>query len=192
MIKTIAIITVIIAAIFLFTRYNKASSLHLDAKGVTIEVKQEKFFLEASHVKMTPLTFSNLSVLQTKLSSGAYYEIATCESLYEFNQNTKHLIRTLFDAKKLDELFNIGGVRAMRVTLKNAQVINMFVDDNPGEGLKLFYGIPFNEYTKIVKAIQKEKFQEFPVGGMLELPAPMTKWSEKHNNFDGIIQSIDY
>jgi len=192
MIRNIAIITLIIAAILLLSYYYKASTLLLDAKGVTIQVDKNKISLESSRVKMTPLTFSNLSILQTKLSDGSYYEVAKCESLYEFNPNTKHLILTIFEAEKLDELFNIKGVRAIRVTLKNAQVINMFVDDNDGKELKLFYGISFNEYTKIVKKILGKEFREFPVGGMLELPTAMTKWSEKHNNFDGVVQSIDY
>jgi len=192
MIKNIIIITLIITAVLLLSYYNKVSTLVLDSKGVTINVNKSTTFLEASRVKMTPLTFSNLSVLQTKLSNGTYYEVATCESLYEFNQNTKDLIFTIFEAEKLDELFNIKGVRAMRVTLKNSQVINMFVDDNDGKELKMFYGISFNEYSKIVEKILGKKFKEFPVGGMLELPIAMTKWSEKHNNFDGVIHSIDY
>jgi hypothetical protein len=164
----------------------------LDAKGVTIKVNNTSVFSEASRVKMTPITFSNVSILQTKLSNGAYYEVATCDSLYEFNQNTKHLILIIFEAEKLDELFNIKGVRAIRVTLKNSQVINMFVDDNDGKELKLFYGIPFEEYSRTVEKILGKEFKEFPLGGMLELPASMTRWSEKHNNFDGVVQSIDY
>jgi len=192
MIKTIAIIIVIIATIFLLLYYNNSSKLELEDKGVTIEVNKQTLFIEASHLKMRPITFSNLTVFQTKLSNGTYYEVATCDSLYEFNHNTKHVIRTIFEAKKIDELFNIGGVHALRVTLKNRQVINMFVHDNDGKTLKIFYGIPFEEYSRSVKKIMGKTFQEFSIGGMFELPTAMTKWNEKHNNFDGVIQSIDY
>ena len=141
---------------------------------------------------MTPLTFSNLTIIQSKLSNGAYYEVATCESLYEFNPDTSSVIKTIFEARELDELFSIGGVRAIRITLKNSQIINLFVDDNDMKELKIFYGISYDEYSKIVERILGKKFKELPVGGMLELPMAMTKWSVIHNNFDGVISSIDY
>jgi len=192
MIRNIIIIILIIVAIFLLTSYSKSSSLILSSKGVTLLVNNKTIFLEGRHVKMTPLTFSNLTIIQSKLSNGAYYEVATCESLYEFNPDTSSVIKTIFEARELDELFSIGGVRAIRITLKNSQIINLFVDDNDMKELKIFYGISYDEYSKIVERILGKKFKELPVGGMLELPMAMTKWSVIHNNFDGVISSIDY
>jgi len=192
MIKNIIIISLIIAAIFLLSYYYKSSSLTLNSKGVTLVVKNKTIFIDGRHVKMTPLTFSNLNIIQSKLSNGAYYEVSTCESLYEFNPDTKSVIRTIFEAKDLDELFSIRGVRAIRVTLQNSQIINLFVDDNDMKALKIFYGISYDEYAKIVKEVLGKEFKEFSVGGMLELPMAMTKWSVIHNNFNGVISSIDY
>jgi len=192
MTRNITILIIIIAAIFLVSYYYKASSLNLTSKGVKFTVSKNTVFLESTVIKIVPITFSNLTVMQNKLSNGTYFEVATCEPLYEFNQNTKQVIETIFEAEKLEELFSIKGLRAMRVTLKSAQVINLFVDDNDMKELKIFYGIPYDTFSKTVEEILGKKFKELPVGGMFELPTSMTKWNVLHNDFDGVIHSMDH
>ena len=172
--------------------YYKASSLNLDTKGIKLKVKEKTVFFETTAVKIMPITFSNVNIMQTKLSDGSYYEVATCEPLYEFNQNTKELIQTLFEAKKVDKLFSIRGLSAMRVTLKNSQVINLFIDDNDRKELKFIYGIPYEIFSPAVKKLMGINFKEFPVGGLFELAAPMSKWSVLNNDYNGIITSMDY
>jgi hypothetical protein len=172
--------------------YYKASSLHLDDKGITLKVKEKTVVFENTRVKTTPIVFSNVNIMQSRLSDGTYFEVATCESLYEFNQNTKDVVQTLFEAKKVDKLFSIRGLSAMRVTLKNSQVINLFIDDNDMKELKYVYGIPYETFSPAVKKLMGINFKEFPIGGLFELPAPMSKWNVIHNNFDGIITSMDH
>lgn len=80
----------------------------------------------------------------------------------------------------------------MRVTLKNSQVINLFIDDNDMKELKMVYGIPYDTFSPAVKKLMGSKFKAFPIGGIFELPIAMTKWNVIHNNFDGIITSMDH
>ena len=192
MTRNIIIATLIIIAILLLAYYYKASSLNLDEKGITLKVKEKTVFFETTRIKTIPIVFSNVDIMQSKLSDGTYYEVATCEPLYEFNHNTQDVIQTLFEADKVEVLFSIRGLRAMRVILKNAQAINLFVDDNDIKELKLFYGIPYETFSPAVKKLMGINFKELPVGGLFALPAPMSKWSVIHNDFDGIISSIDY
>ena len=192
MTRNITILILIIAAIFLLSHYYKPSTLKLTPKGVSINISKEKFFLESTVQKIVPITFSNLTVMQSRLSNGTYFEVATCESLYEFNQHTKNVVKIIFEADKVEEIFSINGVRAMRVTLKNAQVINLFIEDNDMKELKMFYGIPYETFSKTVKEILGKEFKELSIGGMFELPTAMTKWSVLHNDFDGVISSIDH
>jgi hypothetical protein len=192
MTRNIIILLIIIAAIFLVSYYYKPSSLKLSPKGVDIQVNSKHIFLESTVTKITPITFSNINIMQNKLSNSTYYEVATCESLYEFNQQTVELIKIIFDAEKAEDIFSIKGLRAMRVTLKNAQVINLFVDDNDMKELKIFYGITYETFSKTVESIMGKKFQELSIGGMLELPTAMTKWNVIHNDFDGVISSVDH
>ena len=192
MTRNITILIIIIAALFLVSYYYKASTLKLTPKGVNIDVNTEKIFVESTVTKITPITFSNVTIIQNKLSNGSYFEVATCEGLYEFNQNSKKVIQTIFEAEKIEEIFSIRGLRAIRVTLKSAQVINLFVDDNDVKELKIFYGIPYDTFSKTVAQIMGDDFKELSVGGMFELPSSMTKWSVLHNDFDGVISSIDY
>jgi len=192
MTRNITILIILIAAIFLVSYYYKASSLKLTPKGVAIDVDQNKIFLESTVTKVIPITFSNLTVMQNKLSNGTYFEVATCEGLYEFNSNTKALIGTIFEAEKTEEIFSINGLSALRITLKNSQVINLFVEDNDRKELKIFYGIPYETFAKTVEKVMGKTFKGLSVGGIFELPAGMTKWSVLHNDFEGVISSIDY
>jgi len=112
--------------------------------------------------------------------------------LYEFNQNTKEVIQTLFEADKVEVLFSIRGLRGMRVILKNAQVINLFVDDNDMKELKLFYGIPYDIFSPSVEKLMGGKFKTFTIGGLFELPTAMTKWDVIKNDYEGIIVSMDH
>ncbi|MCF6205037.1 MAG: hypothetical protein L3J59_15445 [Methylococcaceae bacterium] len=172
--------------------YYKASTLNLSDKGITLKVKEKTVFFETTRIQTTPIVFSNVDIMQSKLSDGTYFEVATCEPLYEFNQNTKELIKVLFEAKSVDTLFSIRGLSAMRVTLKNSQVINLFIDDNDMKELKFVYGISYETFSPAVKKLMGMNFKEFPVGGLFELPVPMSKWSVIHNDFDGIITSTDH
>jgi len=192
MTRNITILLIIIAAIFLLTYYYKASALNLTSKGVELQVEKKKVFLESSVSKIIPITFPNLTIMQNRLSNGTYFEVATCESLYEFNQQTKNVMKIIFEAEKVEEIFSIKGLYAMRITLKNAQVINLFVEDNNMKELKIFYGIPYDTFSKTVEEIMGKKFKTLSVGGMFELPTAMTKWSVLHNDFDGVISSNDH
>ncbi len=192
MTRNIIIAILIITAMLLLAYYYKASSLNLDAKGVTLKVKEKTAFFDSTNIKTTPIVFSNVNIMQSKLSDGTYFEVATCEPLFEFNQNTKDVINTLFEADKVEVLFSIRNLSAMRVILKNAQVINLFVDDSNMKELKLFYGIPYDTFSPVVEKLMGGKFKKFTIGGIFELPKAMTKWDAKHNNYDGIIVSTDY
>ncbi|CAA6822782.1 MAG: Unknown protein [uncultured Sulfurovum sp.] len=192
MTRNIIIVILLIIAILILAYYYKASSLKLSDKGIVVSVKEKNVLFESNKIKTIPITFSNVNIMQSKLSDGSYFEVATCSPLYAFNQNTKDLVQTLFEAKKVDALFSIRGLSAMRVTLKNAQVINLFVDDNNMKELKFLYGIPYEIFSPAVKTLMGKSFKEFPVGGLFELPMPMSKWNVIHNNLDGIITSLDY
>ena len=192
MTRNIIIAIILLIGILFLAYYYKASSLSLDVKGTTLKVKEKTVFFESTGVKIMPIVFSNVNIMQSKLSDGTYYEVATCDALYEFNQNTKELIQTLFKADRVEVLFSIRGLSAMRVILKNAQVINLFVDDNNLKELKLFYGVPYDTFSPAVEKLMGADFKAFSIGGILELPIAMTKWDVIHNNYDGVIVSMDH
>lgn len=186
--RNIIILSIILTLAIVFIFYYKPiSSLRLSSKGVTIKLNK-KIFIETIRTKIIPLTFSKLSVMQSLLSNGTYFELATCEDDYRFNHNVQELIEKLFGASSVEKLFERKGLYAMRVTLKNAQVINLFVENNNPKELKIFYGIEYEAFSKMVKKIMGKKFKELPIGGMLELPISMTKWNDLANDFDGVLE----
>lgn len=192
MTRNFIIITLLIVVILVLAYYLKPSSLTLDAKGVTLQVKEKTFFLEGNKVNTTPLTYNHVDIMQSKLSAGTFYEVATTEALYEFNGDLKSIIKALFKAQKVQRVFSQRGVDAFQVTLANAQVVNLFTQFTDTKELKFFYGIPYDEFLSIVKEVMKNKFDAIPVGGLLELSVALTDWSVVQANIDNLVVSIDH
>jgi len=193
MTRNIIIAVVFILIIVLLAYYFKPSSLSLSEKGVSLQVKQKTFLLESTSVKKSAIHETHLNIMQTKLSDGSYYEVASVEPLYEFNYNLSNIIKIIFKAEKVEEIFAIRGVSAMQVTLKNAQVINLFLEDIDQKELKIHYGIAYDVYVSYIKQIMGNEFTAVPVGGLLDLPAPMTHWDlVRADTSAEILVSIDH
>lgn len=192
MTRNIIIITLLIIIVLLLAYYFKPSSLTLNGKGVTLEIKEKTFVFESTTVKTSPLSFNHVDIMQTKLSDGTFYEVATTEALYEFNGDLRSVIEAIFKAQKVEIIFSKRGVNAFQVTLKNAQVVNLFTQFTDPKELQLFYGIPYDEFLPIIKRIMKNNFELLPVGGLLELSMPLTHWDVVQANVDDTIVSIDY
>ncbi len=187
MIRNITILIIIATAIFLMFSYSKSSSLMLTSKGVEIKLNNRAIFLESIRNKVMPLTFNRLSIMQNSLSDGTYFEIAMCEDGYSFEENTEGLIGKIFGADSVENLFFKDGIYLMRVYLKNRQVINLVVQKSDPKELKIFYGIPYENFSNIVEKIMDKKFKAISLGGLFELPITMTKWNELSDEFQGII-----
>ncbi|HHD82023.1 MAG TPA: hypothetical protein ENK82_08860 [Campylobacterales bacterium] len=193
MTRNIIILVAVFIIIVLLAYYFKSSSLSLDEKGLKLEVQDKTFYLESTVLKRTPIMFSNVDIMRYQLSDGTYFEVATVDDLYEFNSDVDRVIKAIFKAEKLETLFSRRGVKAMQVTLENSQVINLFVEDTDSKSMKIHYGIAYDNYLLIVKKVMGKEFKVFPVGGLLELPAPMTHWDVVMSDINAeIIMSIDY
>jgi len=136
---------------------------------------------------------TNINVMQHKLSNGSYFEVATVDALYEFNSDITGILKAIFQAEKLETIFLKRGVSAMQVTLKNSQVINLFVENTDSKELKIYYGVSYDEFLPIIKQVAKNDFKPLPVGGLLELPSSMTNWESAIRDFNTeIIVSMDH
>ncbi len=187
MIRNITILIIIVTAISLMFYYSKSSFLTLSSKGVEIKLNNKTVFLESIRNRVMPLTFSRLSIMQNALSDGTYFEIATCEDGYYFEQNIQELIGKIFEANRVEEIFSKSGIYWMRAYLKNRQVINLITQSSTSKELKIFYGIPYEKFSNILEKIMGREFKTLPLGGLFELPIAMTKWNELSDEFQGII-----
>jgi len=187
MIRNITILIIIATAISLMFYYSKSSSLILSSKGVEIKLNNRTIFLDSIRNRVMPLTFNRLSVMQNALSDGTYFEVATCEEGYYFEDNMQKLIGKIFEANRVEELFAKGGIYGMRVHLKNGQVINLVAQNSDDKKLKIFYGVPYEKFSNILEKIMDRKFKTLPLGGLFELPVAMTKWNELSDEFKGVI-----
>ena len=187
MIRNITISIIIATAISLMFYYSKSSSLTLTSKGVEIKLNNRTIFLDSIRNRVMPLTFNHLSIMQNVLSDGTYFEIATCEEGYYFEKNMQELIGKIFEADRAEALFAKGGIYGMRVHLKNGQVINLITQNSNNKELKIFYGIPYENFLNILEKIMGKKFKTLPLGGLFELPIAMTKWNELSDEFKGVV-----
>jgi hypothetical protein len=196
MIKNIIIFIVFIATVFLINNYYKRSSLTFKDNRIILKVKEKSVLFDYNLLYSQNLSFSNINIVQSKLLSkkgnNSYFEVATTEALYEFNQQTEEVVKTIFEAKKLNSICTINGIRAIQVILKNSEIINLFVDDNDMKELKFFYGLPTKVFAQTVEKLQGLEVKLLDDGRIVQLKEPMSRWNVKHHDIDGVISSIDY
>ena len=196
MMKNILILMVVLATIFLINNHYKRSSLNFKDNKIILKVKEKTINFDYILVGSKPLIFSNINILQDQLVSQngnrVYFETARTDALYEFNQQTESIVKTVFNVNTLNVLCSINGLRAIQITLKDREIINLFVDDNDMTELKLFYGLPTKVFAKTIEQLQGVESKELERASALELLEPMTKWTVEHHDIDGIIHSMDY
>jgi len=195
MIKNIMILVLLFAVAFLINIYYKKSSIKLDNDKLILNVKDKSIFLDYTLKKSENLTFSNLNVTIKKLAltgSNTFFEIATADSLYEFTGNRELIVKTIFEAEKINEIFSINGLSAIEVVLKNDKVVNLFVEENDIKELIFFYGLKTDLFIKTVKRLQGKDVKLLYQESVKTLLEPATHWSVQHNDIGGVIQSVDY
>jgi len=196
MIKNIIIFIVFLATIFLIHNYYKRSSLNLKENTIVLKVKEKMLIFDYIFLKSKNLSFTNINILQNKLRNKEgnviYFEIATAEPLYEFNQKTEEVVKILFEAKRLYPICSINGVRAIQVVLENDKIINLFVDDNDMKELKFFYGLSTNFFIQTIEKLQGLEVKVFEKNEIFPLTDPVSQWNITHHDIDGIIYSTDY
>jgi len=196
MIKNIIIVVVFLLAIFLLNRFYKQSSMSYKENQVTLKTKHGTASIKYNLSKSNLLNFSNITIKQIHLAdskNSTFYEEASIEGLYEFSRTKEHIVKTLFEAKKVTTLLSLNELIAMQVTLKNNQIVNLFISDNSNKEFQLFYGLSTLDFHSILDKIKGEEIS-ITLNKTLAIPAdkPLTQWSVQHNDIDGIVSSIDY
>ena len=192
MLKNIIILVILAVVIFALSYFYKQSRLELRPNMVTLKVGVQDFNLSYSDKKEESQKFSNVEIKQYSLKSGdekLFFELATIEGLYEFNYNPKEIITKLFDAKKINSIFTKNGLEALQLTLSDNQRVNMFMLQTDNKELRLFYGLSDKTFSQIVEKLVGQKVEPIEAS---KLTKPISLWSTKVNDIDGLISSIDY
>ena len=192
MFKNIIILIILASIIYALTYFYKQSKLELTPNMVTLKVETNDFNFPYSKRKKESQIFSNVDVEQYILTSGEerlFFEQATIKGLYEFNYSPKEIINRLFNVKESNSIFTKNGLEALQLTLPNNQKINMFMLQNDNKELRLFYGLSDKAFSKSIEKLVGKKVSPIEA---TKLTKPISLWSTKVNNIDGIISSIDY
>ncbi|HIO96102.1 MAG TPA: hypothetical protein EYG67_04700 [Campylobacterales bacterium] len=193
MLKNIIILVVLAVAIFALTLFYKQSSFELTSQSLIVKTKQHGVVFPYNEIKKDKHSFSNVKLIQHTLKSGdekLIYEVATVDGLYEFNDNPKEVVVKLFDAKNSISLFTNNGLEALQLTLANNSKVNLLLIQTDTKELHLLYGLSDKLFAQSVE--QLSGMTNTPSIGAVALLEPLTKWSVKVNEIDGIISSIDH
>jgi hypothetical protein len=193
MFKAISILVVLAMGIFILAYFYKPSELKLKDNEILLQVGMQEYSYPYSLMNKDTKNFSNLEVTQYTLNSGdeiLIYEKAEVEGLYEFNSNPKEIITKLFDAKLVKTVFEKNGLGAFVLTLSNGDKMNLFVLQTDSKEMKLFYGMSDKLFSENIEKLTGKKVELKNDG--ISPAKPITLWSDKVNNIDGIIVSTDH
>jgi lysophospholipase L1-like esterase len=189
MLKTISILVVLAAGIFVLSYFYKPSRLELTSKMVIIKAGANDCNYPYRVIKRDRENFSNLILKEYMIESGEeqlIFEIATVEGLYELDNNLQRVILELFDAKRTHTLFAKNGLEALQIELKDHRYINLFVLFNDSKEIRLLYGMSQQAFAKNLKSLLGE---ERELLNSVTATKPLTHWREK---VDMLISSIDH
>ncbi|NOZ91159.1 MAG: hypothetical protein GXO60_07760 [Epsilonproteobacteria bacterium] len=194
MLKNIIIAVVLIGGILLLTLFYKKSSFNLKSDTLVLQTPKNKVVYPYKSVKSDVKNFSNVSITQYTLTGNKeklIYEVATINGLYEFNGNPKDIILKLFDAKNIKTLFSKNGLEAVEVTLANDKKINLFFLQTDNKKVEFLYGLSNSLFEKSIKELSGKDIKLHDRDIFL-VSKPITMWSSKVNDIDGVIGSIDH
>ena len=192
MLKNIIILIILAVVIYAFSYFYKQSKLDLTPNMVTIKVEMQDVNISYDDIKENILKFSNVEIKQYSLKHNnekLFFEVAIIDGLYEFNYNPKEIIDKLFNVKKRNLVFSKNGLEALQLTLSDNQRVNMFMLQIDNKELRLFYGLSDELFSKVVEKLVGQKVKPIDAS---KLTKPISLWSTKVNDIDGLISSIDY
>ncbi len=192
MLKNIIILIILAVVIYAFSYFYKQSKLDLTPNMVTIKVEMQDVNISYDDIKENILKFSNVEIKQYSLKRNnekLFFEVAIIDGLYEFNYNPKEIIDKLFNVKKRNLVFSKNGLEALQLTLSDNQRVNMFMLQTDNKELRLFYGLSDELFSQVVEKLVGQKVKPIDAS---KLTKPISLWSTKVNDIDGLISSIDY
>ena len=192
MLKNIIILIILAVVIYAFSYFYKQSKLDLTPNMVTIKVEMQDVNISYDDIKENILKFSNVEIKQYSLKHNdekLFFEVAIIDGLYEFNYNPKEIIDKLFNVKKRNLVFSKNGLEALQLTLSDNQRVNMFMLQTDNKELRLFYGLSDELFSQVVEKLVGQKVKPIDAS---KLTKPISLWSTKVNDIDGLISSIDY
>ncbi len=192
MLKTILILVILAAGIFALSYFYKPSRLELTPHMIILKVGAKDANYPYSVIKKESKTFGNLKLKQYTIeyeNEKLIFEEAMVDGLYEFNANPRSLISKLFDIENIHSIFVKNGLEALRLTLKSGERINLFMLQQDSNELRLLYGMSDKSFSEKVEKLVGKTLESFNAS---PIDQAVTLWSNKVNDMDGVLNSIDH
>ncbi len=194
MLKAIIALIVIVIAILMLNHFYQKSTLELNSNEVKLKVNNQEVLLTYQTRKNIPTTLSNVQIERSEVLVGdelLYFESAQTENLYEFNYNPEQIVSILFDAKRTEPLFSKNGLQAIKITLADSRIVNLFTTQHDTKELQLVYGFSDKKFKEVVEQLSSTT-KVSDSSGSFTLSEPLAKWSVEHVDIEGVVSSIDH
>ena len=154
-IKQIILITVL----FIFTGC-ASSDLHYTKDTLYLTVDKTSLDLQGTEVASKRNNFSILFLnqKQIRLKDGSIivYENARTDMRYEFATTPQRIVKYLFDAKQVIELYGHASLYAYQVILVDNSVLNLIVQKKSPQELTFLYGLNTQRFNHILHTLTQQ------------------------------------
>ena len=161
---------------------------------LTLSMDEQRVTLPAILIKQHFENYNNLYVKQKVLrlddNSLVVYEDVKTDELYEFENTTTWITSVVFDAKKMYTVYAHSHLYAFQVLLQNNQILNLMVQQDDTQTLRLLYGMDTKTFNTIIKRLDsnaKEAYYKDVVRIEDINHALLSQWSVRKIHFTPLI-----
>jgi hypothetical protein len=157
----------------------------LSARGLTLDTKHDNY----------PELELNQSIIELDDDTLLVYEEVQADLAYQFQYSTPQSIEMIFDAKKLNLLYQRNNLYFFQLELKNGKFLNVVAQQSDMQSLTQLYGFTNLQMKKIINKISKEdkklKLNEDIIVFEHFEGSYLSTWSTKLIAIDGLMTVAD-
>jgi hypothetical protein len=157
----------------------------LSARGLTLDTKHDNY----------PELELNQSIIELDDDTLLVYEEVQADLAYQFQYSTPQSIEMIFDAKKLNLLYQRNNLYFFQLELKNGKFLNVVAQQSDMQSLTQLYGFTNLQMKKIINKISKEdkklKLNEDIIVFEHFEGSYLSRWSTKLIAIDGLMTVAD-
>jgi hypothetical protein len=124
--------------------------LYVQMEDVVMQMQETPVAKKRTNFKSL---FLNQTVLRTKAGNLWVYEDARTDFSYEFEPTMMRTLDVIFETRRKIPVYARAHLHAYQVILPSGQILNVIVQQDDSQHLKLLYGMSTQELNRILKQI---------------------------------------
>ena len=152
------------SALLLLVLFSGCTSSYLtlrDNKNIVLGFGDEQILFAGDIVKENYIDLSPGYIYQyvSKQEEGGLlvYETTVLDMNYRYNYGTLRTMKIIFDAKRVEIIYNANNLTYYQIELKSNDVVNVITKQNTDEDLTFAYGFTHEQFSTVLKRVKKPK-----------------------------------